>query len=104
MQGEWTAAEIAGKPAEVYEPAADKRPRFGVLQLHDARGESLRGRTAFTRIFDELGLVCVGPFAPHTWWSDRICPEFDPRMTAEQFVLDHVLPYFSSRWGLGPRT
>src|SRR5437016_2571319 len=57
MRGAWTALEIAGKPADVYEQPAD-RPRFGVLHLHGARGESLRDRPAFTRLFDELGLAC----------------------------------------------
>ena len=102
MKGVWTEVDIAGKRADVYEPVGGS-PRFGVLHLHGARGESLRDRPAFTRVFDELGLACVCPLAPHTWWTDRICPEFDPRQTAEQFVLHEVLPYFRGRWAFGPR-
>ena len=34
MQGTWTTADIAGKPADIYEPAG--KPRFGVIHLHGA--------------------------------------------------------------------
>src|SRR5262245_59609193 len=99
MAGVWRTVEIAGKPAAVYEPAVD-RPRFGVLHLHDARGEPLGDRPAFTRLFNELRLACVCPFAPRSWWTDRISPVFDPHLTAERYVLDQVLPTFAERWGL----
>ena len=102
MQGVWSVAEIAGKPAEVYERVA-ARPRFGVLFLHDAPGESPRGHAPFTRLFDELALACVCPLAPHSWWTDRVYPPFDPALTAERHLLDNVLPYFGERWNLGPR-
>jgi S-formylglutathione hydrolase FrmB len=103
MNGVWTTVEIAGKPADLYEPVSVPRSRFGVLYLHDTRGESLRDRPTFTRLFDELGLACVCPLAPRTWWTDRRCPEFDSIMTAERLVLDHVLPTYRRRWNLGPR-
>jgi S-formylglutathione hydrolase len=103
MTGSWETVEIAGKPAEVYVPPGAGRPRFGVLHLHEARGETLRDRPAFTRLFDELRLACVCPYGRRTWWTDRVCPDFDSALTAERYVLDHVLPYFHERWGLGAR-
>jgi S-formylglutathione hydrolase len=102
MAGEWSVTEIAAKPADVYEPAGGP-PRFGVLHLHEARGETLRGRPEFTRWFDEFRLACVCPRAPRTWWTDRPCPSFDPQLTAERYVLQRVLPYFQDRWRLAPR-
>src|SRR5262249_19738543 len=71
--------------------------------LHGVGRESLRGRPAFTRLFDALRLACVCPQGQRSWWADRICPEFDPQLTAERYLLDHVLPFFHSRWGFGPR-
>jgi S-formylglutathione hydrolase len=104
MNGTWTREVIGGKPADVYQPPGTARPRYGVLFLHPSSGETLRGRSAFTRLLDELNLPCVCPLAPETWWTDRICPPFDPRLTAEKHVLVNVLPFFEERWGLGPRS
>lgn len=102
MDGRWTTETIAGKPADVYEPAG--RPRFGVLHLHGYQRETLRDRPAFTRLFDELKLACVCPHGQRSWWVDRVCPEFDPAVTAERYVVDSVLPYFRERWNLLPRS
>jgi pimeloyl-ACP methyl ester carboxylesterase len=101
MQGKWTQELIAGKGADVYEPA-DGRPRFGILFLHGAGLESLRDRPAFTRLFDELHLACVCPEGQRSWWVDRVCAEFDPTLTAERHLLDNVLPFFEKRWQLRP--
>jgi S-formylglutathione hydrolase len=101
MNGAWSEVEIAGKTADVYE-SSDK-PRFGVLCLHGLSGRTLRDRPAFTKFFDELGLGCICPHGKQSWWADRLCPDFDPQRTAEQYLLNHVLPYFHQRWGLPAR-
>jgi S-formylglutathione hydrolase len=103
MGGAWTVADIAGKPADVYESPGTARPRFGVLHLHGNGLETLRDRPAFTGLFDELRLACVCPSGQRSWWADRICAEFDPTITPERYLLDHVLPFFEERWALRPR-
>jgi S-formylglutathione hydrolase FrmB len=50
----------------------------------------------------ELRLACVCPHAGRCWWTDRVCSEFDPALTAERHLLDNVLPFFRARWGLIP--
>ncbi len=102
MSGTWTTTEIAGHPADVYDPANQPRPRLAVLFLHDADGRTLREQPAFTRPFDDLGLGCVCPHGGQSWWVDRPCPGFDPPLTPERYLLDRVVPYFRERWGLGP--
>src|SRR5262245_19037010 len=102
MNGAWSVIDVAGKSAEVYEPAGG-RPRFGILYVHDINQESLRDRPAFSWLFDTLHLGCVCPPGDHSWWADRLCPEFDPRTTAERNVLDQVVPFFQSHWGLSGR-
>ncbi len=99
MTGTWHSVDLAGKPADVYRLPGDARPRFGVLYLHPVGLETLAGNTAFTRLFDELRLVCVCPHGQRSWWADRICPEFDPHVSAERYLLDSVLPYFGTTWG-----
>src|SRR2546421_88724 len=103
MPGTWSIVEIAGKPADVYEPKGPERPRFGILHLHSADRESLRERPAFTDRFDELRLACVCPRGLGSWWSNRTCVEFDAHVTAERHLLDSVVPFFGQRWTFGPR-
>jgi pimeloyl-ACP methyl ester carboxylesterase len=103
MSGSWERVEIAGKPADVFEPAGPARPRFGMLYLHAADDASLREQPAFTRLFNEFRLACVCPFGGPSWWTDRICPPFDAKITAEGYLLQSVLPYFQERWDFGPR-
>src|SRR5262245_21227367 len=104
MSGTWTSLEVGGKPADVYDLADGVRPRFGLLFLHGVGLETLRDRPVWTRLLDELKLACVCPHGRRSWWVDRVCPEFDPRLTPELHLLDHVLPFFAARWVLGPRT
>jgi len=47
-----------------------------------------------------LPVVC--PQTKQSWWADRICPEFDSEITAEKYVLDHILPYIERRWQATP--
>jgi S-formylglutathione hydrolase len=104
MHGTWTHESIGGKPADVYQPPNAATPRFGVLFLHPIGNETLRDRAAFTRWLDEFRLPCVCPLAPDTWWTDRVLPSFDPKLTAERHVLNNVVPFFAERWGLEPRS
>jgi len=80
MNGTWSRLDIDGKPADVYELPASIQPRFGILYLHGAGLETLVDRPAFTRLFDELRLVCVCPHGQLSWWADRVCAAFDARM------------------------
>ncbi len=102
MAGSWTAEVIAGKPADVFTPAGNAPPRFGVLFLHAVGLETLVDRPAFTNLLAESRLACVCPHGQHSWWTDRICREFDTTQTAERYVLDAVVPYFKTRWNLAP--
>jgi S-formylglutathione hydrolase len=102
MKGTWSRENLAGKAADVYQPAGSA-PRFGILFLHGHGLETLRDRPAFTRLFDELRLACVCPHGQRSWWVDRVCPEFDPVLSPERHLLDQVLPFFQERWQLAPR-
>lgn len=103
MNGTWRRVEIGGKPANVFEPPGQAPVRLGVLYLHPFGLETLVDRPAFTRWLGPFRLACVCPHAMRSWWADRICPEFDARITAERHVLDHVVPFFKERWGIEPR-
>ena len=101
MSGTWSRLPIGDKPADVFEPSKE-RPRFGVLFLHDIDGGTLSRHPTLSPVLDAAGVACVCPFGDRSWWTDRICPEFDPEITAERYLLDRVIPYFSERWNIRP--
>lgn len=103
MKGDWSVVPLAGKTVDVYQPAGAQKPRFGLLFLHPWGLETLRGRSTYTHLFDQLQLACVCPHAGRSWWADRVCSEFDAKLTPEQHVLQNVMPFFAERWHLGPR-
>jgi pimeloyl-ACP methyl ester carboxylesterase len=103
MNGTWTCLEICGKPVDVYDLSRSVQPRFGVLYLHGAGLETLVETPAFTRLFDELRMVCVCPHGRRSWWCDRVCAEFDSELTPERHLLRNVVPFFAQRWGIAPR-
>src|SRR5437773_2108222 len=103
MNGVWSTIDVAGKKADVYDLPAGVKPRYGVLFLHSASLETLRGRLAYTKIFDAKQLVCICPQAGRSWWADRVCSEFDSALTPEQHLLKNLLPLFQSRWSLAAR-
>jgi pimeloyl-ACP methyl ester carboxylesterase len=102
MKGTWSRIELKGKPADIYDLGTGEKPRFGVLFLHPYGLETLVDRPAYTRLLDELKLVCVCPHVKRSWWTDRVFPEFDAQITAERQVLDNVVPLFCTRWNLAP--
>ncbi|MBV9122867.1 MAG: esterase, partial [Planctomycetes bacterium] len=104
MKSTWTAVTLAGKQADVYDPPGPGQPRFGVLHLHGVGLGTLRDRPVFTRWLEELRLACVCPHGQRSWWGDRLCPEFDPQITPERYLLESVLPFFEERWGLKARS
>ncbi len=102
MKGTWTTQTLAGKTVDVFDPPG--KPRFGVLHLHGVGPATLIDKPAFTHWLEQLQLGCVCPHGQRCWWVDRVCTEFDPQITPEQFLLTQVLPYFAERWGLQPRS
>jgi S-formylglutathione hydrolase len=103
MSATWTAVDIAGKTADIFDPAISP-PRFGLIYLHGVGQEKLVDRPVYTRLLDELRLGCVCPRGGYSWWSDRICPDYDAARTAERYILDDVLPYVLQRWSLPVRS
>jgi pimeloyl-ACP methyl ester carboxylesterase len=100
--GTWSVVELAGHPCDVFEPAVLNEQRFVVLYLHGVHLARLADHPAFAEEFARRGLPVVSPHTKRSWWTDRICPEFDPRLSAERHLLDNVLPWVKARWGAEP--
>jgi len=97
----WKRVEVAGKAADVFDPP-DALP-FALLYLHPESGETPAVRPDFTAELRARRLRCVAPHGARSWWVDRVCPEFDPHLTAERHLLDNVGPWVESTWQLAPR-
>lgn len=102
MSGTWAEEIVGGHPCDVYEPPRPNEHGFVVLYLHGVHLTRLIEKQAFLDQFDRFGLRVVAPITQRSWWTDRICPEFDTTITAERHVLDNVLPFMAQRWGSRP--
>jgi S-formylglutathione hydrolase FrmB len=103
MPGAWTQLLVDGKKVDLFDPAGPVRARFGILFLHGAGLETLVDKPVFMRLLNELHLACACPHGQHAWWADRVCSEFDPKVTAEQHLLRNVVPFMQERWHLAAR-
>ena len=97
----WSRIEIVGKHAELFTPT--QPPRFALLYLHPVGLESLAENPTYTQAIAAAGFGCVAPFGDQSWWSDRVCHEFDPVISAEKHLLDSVVPWMNAKWNLGAR-
>lgn len=102
MAGAWRMAEVGGHPCDVFEPARRRPDRCALIYLHGVHQQRLIDKTPFCEAFDRHGFVVVGPHTKRSWWTDRICPEFDPEVSAERHVLDRVLPWLESEFRVTP--
>ena len=100
--GNWSVAEVAGHPCELFEPAQAHPQGLAAIYLHGVHLQSLADRPAFTALFDRHGLRVACPRTGPSWWSDRICRIFDPSITAERYVVDRLLPWMAGRWQVAP--
>jgi len=98
----WSRAQVAGHVVELYEPSTPSEHGYVLLYLHGVHLQSLSANAVYTGEFARLGLRVIAPQTGRSWWADRICPDFDPAITAERYVLDAVLPFVHERWGTTP--
>lgn len=96
--GTWSEVTVGGHPCDVYEPPRRNEHGFVVIYLHGVHLNRLVDKTAFIEQFARHGLPVVAPLTGRSWWTDRICHEFDQQLTAERHLLDNVLPYIERRW------
>ncbi len=98
----WSETKIAGHACYLYEPTALSPHGDVVMYLHGVHLNRLEGHAAFERLFDEHGLRCIAPVTGRCWWTDRICEEFDPAVSAERHILDRVMPWLAQNWQATP--
>jgi S-formylglutathione hydrolase FrmB len=98
----WTQETVGDHPCEVFRPRERHPNGHAVIYLHGVHEQRLSEQPPFTEAFERHGLVVVGPQTRRSWWTDRVCPEFDPSKTAEQHVLQSVLPFLAQEFHVAP--
>lgn len=102
MPGRWYEDQIAGHLVDCFEPDQVHPHGFTVIYLHDAGHARLIDNPVFTQWFNQHGLRVAAPQGGPGWWTDRICPAFDPACSAERHVVERVLPSLAERWEVQP--
>jgi pimeloyl-ACP methyl ester carboxylesterase len=100
--GTWTEETVGGHPCDVYAPPRAHPHGYVVLYLHGVHVSRLNDKAAFMKQFERHGLAVVAPVTGRSWWTDKICLEFDAKISAERHVLDNVLPFIEQRLGAKP--
>jgi S-formylglutathione hydrolase FrmB len=100
--GTWTRIELASHLCRLYEPPAPSPHNYTIIYLHCSEAASLRGYPEFVEQLDRHGLRVIEPVTGRSWWTDRIWPEFDAAISAEAYVLNHVVPFVAERWNSRP--
>src|SRR5687767_1563157 len=98
----WTQIQLAGHDCDVFEPTVLNPHGFVLIYLHGVHLNRLIDNSTVTAEFERHGLPVIAPFTARSWWTDKVCPEFDATLTAERFVLDHVLPHLLARYDTAP--
>lgn len=98
----WSEEQVAGHLCDVYEPSSPNPHGYVVIYLHGVHMQRLTDKPAFTEQLERHGLRCAAPMTRRSWWSDRICREFDPQISAAEHVRKNVLPWIEARWGAVP--
>lgn len=98
----WKQIEIAGKPADVFEPATTSEPRSVVLFLHGHGLITLKDNPVYTRELERHGLIAVCPHGKRSWWGEQVCAEFDEQIAPAAYLRERVLPFVEETWGVRP--
>ena len=100
--GTWSVATVDGHECDMFEPPQPSEHGYVVMYLHGDHLTRLHDKQPFVDAFVRHGLRVIVPQTARSWWTDRICQEFDPKVTAQQYVLESVMPYIAERWGARP--
>jgi S-formylglutathione hydrolase FrmB len=101
LQG-WSRETVDGHICELFEPSTPNPHGYTVIYLHGMSQTTLSDNEVYTRLFARHGLRVVAPLTRRSWWADRVSPDFDPARSAQQYLLESVLPWIAARWDVRP--
>jgi len=96
----WSTHTVAGHPVDVYLPPGRNEHGDVVIYLHGLHQNRLNDKQTFLDAFDKHGLAVVVPFTKRSWWTDKICREFDPSISAQRHLIENILPFVEKELGV----
>lgn len=99
---QWTTESLDGRRVDIFIPSGNVPPNAVVLFLHGHGRIMLNDNTVFSNLFQQNGLAAVCPDGGQSWWLDVICDDFHPEITAQNWLLDSVVPFIEQRFGVQP--
>lgn len=102
LSGKWSQTEIRGHNCHTYVPAEPSEHGYTVLYMHGRYQGVPMQHPQLMEHFDRHGLRIIAPMTRRSWWSDRICEDFDSEITVEQYLLEHVMPFLEQEWQCVP--
>ena len=100
--GNWRDEQVAGHVCHLFEPQQRNPHGYVVIYLHGVHLGQLYDKPAFVQELEKHGLPVVAPVTQRSWWTDKICTEFDSSITAERFLLDEVMPFIEQQYSASP--
>ncbi|MCC9607579.1 esterase [Blastopirellula sp. JC732] len=100
--GNWSETTIAGHRCFLFEPEQRNPHGYVGIYLHGVHLGRLQDKIEFVSQFEKYGLPIVAPVTERSWWTDRICPEFDANISAQQHLLENVLPFIAEKYDARP--
>lgn len=98
----WSTFDLQGHPCEKFTPSRPSPHGLVAIYLHGVHLQRLADHSVFGAEFERHGLTVVAPQTKRSWWTDRICPEFDPKRTAERYLLEAVVPWVKENLSVPP--
>ena len=93
---------VAGHRCHLFEPTQPNPHGSTIVFLHDVDGAGLHHRAAYLDQFQKHGLPCIAPISGRSWWTERVWSGFDCAISAEQYVIEHVMDDVAQRWNSRP--
>jgi S-formylglutathione hydrolase FrmB len=97
----WLVIDVAGHPCEIFVPA-EPLPGRAVIYLHGVRERWLQEISGLRDLIEQTRLPVIAPRTGRSWWLDRIVPSFDPSITPERYVIEHIVAEIGRRFGVSP--
>jgi S-formylglutathione hydrolase FrmB len=99
----WSRTTIGHAAADLFSPPNAQQ---AILFLHPHGDETLAhpdANPAWTDALATAGIACCCPYAPRTWWCDRVYAPFHESITAENYLMTQVLPWMAMQLGISER-
>ncbi|MGY8766863.1 MAG: alpha/beta hydrolase-fold protein [Pirellulales bacterium] len=96
--GNWSNVSIGTHTAYQYEPLKRNEHGYVLIYLHGVHQGKLDDKPEFIEQLEKFGLPVIAPQTQRSWWTDRICTEFDTNTSAQDYVMEQVVPYIEQEY------